>query len=237
VEQMGKLWKQGEWGWIKHRGGKWYAVLVVTCGYCGENGVKKGDNFEQTNCIHDMWCAECELYKERLDREVAQGRKFKNRCDMCRRKWVGALKYKGMCRICDTEGRKGEETPKKGEEKILRCTMQPLREVWMRIGMEKIDTYEGVIVKALLDSGATEMFVDKKFVGKSGFKMEKLERPLKVTNVDGSDNSGGNIMHKVECNVYYRGHQERIHFDVYDLGRTEVILGMPWLAAHNPEIN
>jgi len=25
--------------------------------------------------------------------------------------------------------------------------------------------------------------------------------------------------------------------DVCDLGRTEVILGMPWLVAHNPEIN
>jgi len=25
--------------------------------------------------------------------------------------------------------------------------------------------------------------------------------------------------------------------DICDLGKTEVILGMPWLAAHNPEIN
>ena len=25
--------------------------------------------------------------------------------------------------------------------------------------------------------------------------------------------------------------------DVCDLGRTDVILGMPWLAVHNPEIN
>jgi len=28
-----------------------------------------------------------------------------------------------------------------------------------------------------------------------------------------------------------------MRLDVCDLGRTEVILGMPWLAAHNPEIN
>jgi len=26
-------------------------------------------------------------------------------------------------------------------------------------------------------------------------------------------------------------------FDVCNLGRTDVILGMPWLAAHNPEID
>jgi len=85
-----------------------------------------------------------------------------------------------------------------GEKRIMRCTMQPLREVWMRIGMEKIDTHEGVTVKALLDSGATGMFVDRKFAERSRFKMNKLERPLKVTNVDGSNNSGGNITHKIE---------------------------------------
>jgi len=41
----------------------------------------------------------------------------------------------------------------------------------------------------------------------------------------------------VEANVYYRNYVKRIKMDVCDLGRTEVILGMPWLAAHNPEIN
>jgi len=29
-----------------------------------------------------------------------------------------------------------------------------LREVWLNIGVEKIDTHEGVMIKALLDSGA-----------------------------------------------------------------------------------
>jgi len=103
--------------------------------------------------------------------------------------------------------------------------------------MEKIDTHEGVTVKALLDSGATGMFVDRKFVEKHEFRMDKLERPLVVTNVDSSNNSGGRITHEVECNVYYKGHQKRMKFDVYNLGRTDVILGMPWLAAHNPEID
>jgi len=37
--------------------------------------------------------------------------------------------------------------------------------------------------------------------------------------------------------VYYKGHVERIRMDVCDLGKTNVILGIPWLQAHNPEIN
>jgi len=49
--------------------------------------------------------------------------------------------------------------------------------------------------------------------------------------------TGGLVTHEIEVNVYYRGHVERMRLDVCDLGKTEVILGMPWLAAHNPEIN
>jgi len=55
--------------------------------------------------------------------------------------------------------------------------------------------------------------------------------------VDGIGNSGGLVTHEIEVNVYYQGHVERMRLDVCDLGRTEVILGMPWLAAHNPKIN
>ena len=58
------------------------------------------------------------------------------------------------------------------------------------------------------------MFIDRKFMEKHKFKLDKLEKPLVVTNVDGSNNSGGRITHKIECNVYYRGHQERMKFDI-----------------------
>jgi len=93
------------------------------------------------------------------------------------------------------------------------------------------------MVKALLDSGATGMFVDRKFVEKHGFRMEKLDRSSKVTNVDGTDNVGGSITHEIECNIYYRGHVERMRMDVCNLEQMEVILGIPWLVVHNPEID
>jgi len=58
-----------------------------------------------------------------------------------------------------------------------------------------------------------------------------------VRNVNGTNNSVGAITHQVEANVYYKGHVERMRMDVCNLGKTDVILGMPWLQAHNPEIN
>jgi len=125
----------------------------------------------------------------------------------------------------------------KGDERIVRHTMRPLRAVWMKVGLEKVDTHEGVAVDMLLDSGAIGLFINKEFVEKNGFRIEKLERPVKVMNVNGTHNKGGDITHEVTCNVYYKGHRERAKFDVCNLGRTEVILGIPWLAAHNPEID
>jgi len=119
----------------------------------------------------------------------------------------------------------------------LRRTLRPLKEVWMQVGLKRIDNHEGVSVKVLLDSGATGMFADKKFVEKNSFKLERLDRPVRIRNVDGTGNSRGLVTHEIEVNVYYQGHVERMKLDVCDLGRTEVILGMPWLAAHNPEIN
>ena len=59
-----------------------------------------------------------------------------------------------------------------------------LREVQLSIGVEKVDTYEGVTVKALLDSGAMGMFMDKKMAAKHGFKLQKLDRLVIVKNVD-----------------------------------------------------
>jgi len=37
--------------------------------------------------------------------------------------------------------------------------------------------------------------------------------------------------------MFFKGHMERARMDVCNLEKTELILGMPWLAAHNPEID
>jgi len=46
-----------------------------------------------------------------------------------------------------------------------------LREVWLNISVEKVNMHEGVTVKALLDSSATGMFIDKRIAAKHEFKL------------------------------------------------------------------
>jgi len=102
-----------------------------------------------------------------------------------------------------------------------------LREVWLNIGVEKIDTHEGIMIKVLLDSGTTGVFMDRQTAARHGFKLQKLERPIAIRNVDGTNNSRGAITHQVECNMFYKDHMERMRMDVYNLEKTEVILRMP----------
>ena len=111
-------------------------------------------------------------------------------------------------------------------QREVRRTFKMLREVWLNIRIEKIDTHEGVAVKALLNSSVTGMFMDKRTAAKHRFMLEKLKKPIIVRNIDGTNNSGEAIIHQVEANVYYKGHVERIRMDGCDLGKTEVILGM-----------
>ena len=81
------------------------------------------------------------------------------------------------------------------------------------------------------------MFMDRKMAAKYGFRLQKLERPVMVINVDGTNNSGGVITHKVEVNVYYKSYIERIRINMCNLKRTDIILGILWLQAYNLEIN
>ena len=107
---------------------------------------------------------------------------------------------------------------------------RPLREVTVKIGLERVDIQEGIIVEALLDSRVTELVMSSEFAKKQGFKLKKLDRPVNVRNMDGSFNKEGPIKHTVEVNIYYQGHRERTEIDVIRGQKWIVILGMPWLA-------
>ena len=107
----------------------------------------------------------------------------------------------------------------------------------MKIRLERIDMQEGITVEALLDSGATGLVISSEFAKKQGFKLKKLERLINVRNIDGSFNKKGPIENMVEVNIYYQEYRKKTEIDVIGGQKWTVILGMPWLAHHNPEID
>ena len=125
-------------------------------------------------------------------------------------------------------------------ENISSCNLDKedlLREVIVKIGLERIDTQEGITLKALLDSGMIGLVMSSEFARKQGFKLKKLDRPIYVRNVDSSLNKERPIEHMVEVNIYYQEHRERMEIDVIRGQKWQVILGMLWLAHHNSEID
>ena len=130
------------------------------------------------------------------------------------------------------------DTPKpEKKEKVRKIERRLLKEVTVKIGLERLDTQEKVTVEALLDSGATGLVMSSEFAKKQGFKLKKLERLMNVKNVDGLLNKEGLIENTVEVNIYYQRHRERTEINIIGRQKWTVILGMLWLAHYNPEID
>ena len=129
------------------------------------------------------------------------------------------------------------DTFKTDEKKVRKIEEKTSREVTVKIGLERIDMQEGIIVEALLDSRATGLVMSSEFTRKQGFKLKKLKRLMQVRNVNKTFNQERPIENTVEVNIYYQGHKKRTEIDVIREQKWKVILGMPWLACHNPEIN
>ena len=100
-----------------------------------------------------------------------------------------------------------------------------LREVMVKIGLERIDMQKEVTVKMLLDSGIMGLVMSSEFARKQRIKLKKIERPIYIRNIDGSFNKKGPIEHTVEVNIYYQGHRERTEKEVEcDFGNTVACL-------------
>jgi transposase InsO family protein len=92
-------------------------------------------------------------------------------------------------------------------------------------------------VTALLDSGATGLFIDADFAQSKNLTTTRLPRSIPVYNIDGSLNHHGSVKETVDLILRYKDHTERATFYVTALGGVPVILGHPWLSQHNPQID
>jgi len=112
-----------------------------------------------------------------------------------------------------------------------------LKEVTVKIGLEKINMQKEVTIETLLGSETIKLVMSLEFARKQWFKLKKIERPIYVRNVDGMFNKEGPIKYTVKVNIYYQGYRKRTEIDVIGEQKWNMILGMSWLACHNPEID
>jgi len=90
---------------------------------------------------------------------------------------------------------------------------------------------------ALLDTGATESFIDPKTVACLCLGTKKLPHKQTVYNVDGTLNHNGAVTHAYNLIVSKGNKKIRQQFYVANLGRDRFILGYPWFREFQPDID
>ena len=89
----------------------------------------------------------------------------------------------------------------------------------------------------LLDTGATESFIDHKTVMRLRLGTQKLTVPRPVFNVDGTANKHGTITHVSYLLVSQGNKKRRVPFYVTNLGQDRFIFGYPWCQEFKPDID
>ena len=114
---------------------------------------------------------------------------------------------------------------------------QAEKEVSLTVGLKTVDTHAMIDVEALLDSGATGLFINCALIQNNGIAMCKPEHPITVHNIDGTENKRESITEEVTMIMSYQGHKEWVVFEVCDLWKTNLIIQYKWLHKHNPNVN
>jgi len=90
---------------------------------------------------------------------------------------------------------------------------------------------------ALVDSGATENFMNLSYAKWLKLPIKNLDKPHQLFNVDGTQNKAGMLKHYTDIEVQTGTSRNQLHFFLSDLGEHKAILGYSWFAAIQPKID
>ncbi len=84
---------------------------------------------------------------------------------------------------------------------------------------------------SLLDSGATENFLNLEYAKWLCLPIKKMPYPCKLFNVDGSENKAGQLQYYTDLAIRTGSTSTNMRFFLTELGEHKAILGYPWFAA------
>jgi hypothetical protein len=90
---------------------------------------------------------------------------------------------------------------------------------------------------AVVDSGATENFINLQYAEYLQLPIKRLPEPRRLLNVDGTLNKGGTLQFYTNLNVQTGTQHTTLRFFLSEFGENKAILGYPWFAAIQPRID
>jgi len=90
---------------------------------------------------------------------------------------------------------------------------------------------------ALIDSGATENFMNLGYAKYLQLPIKRLEEPRSLFNVNGTTNKSRMLQYYTDLQVQTSNQRTNLRFFLTDLGKNKAILGYPWFAAVQPHID
>jgi len=89
----------------------------------------------------------------------------------------------------------------------------------------------------LLDTGATENFIDQTIVDKLHLGTKRLPYARAVHNVDRTNNQSGTITKACDLLIIQGNKKEHMRFFVTNLGSDQMLFGYPWFKKFKPDID
>ena len=90
---------------------------------------------------------------------------------------------------------------------------------------------------ALLDSRATENFMNLSYARWLKLPIKELAQPRKLFNVDNTENISGKLKYYMDLQVQTGEKTVKLRFFLTHLGEQKAILGYPWFTANQPKID
>jgi hypothetical protein len=90
---------------------------------------------------------------------------------------------------------------------------------------------------AMVDCGAIENFIDERYAKQNNIPLQRKAIPRRVLAVDGREGANGPETHDAVVDLTINNHYETIRLHCITIGNSPIIVGLPWLRKHNPNID
>lgn len=126
-----------------------------------------------------------------------------------------------------------------GSIRICTCTIPevPPIDSHFRIYVSVSGKHWSKQVAAMIDSGASGIFISNRFVTENHVLTIPMKHPIVLYNVDGSRNLAGSITHYAKLRIQVGTSDRYIEALATNISSEDLILEIPWLREENPDID